>query len=59
MALLERFRGQSVADIISVVAAEQPRHPLFDPRDRRLSYGQVDAHPARSPARSRAGDREG
>jgi fatty-acyl-CoA synthase len=44
MALVERFRGQSVAGIISSVAGEQPRHPCLILGDRRYSYGQVDAH---------------
>jgi fatty-acyl-CoA synthase len=44
MALLERFRGQSVASIISAVADDQPRHPCLILGDRRYSYGQVDAH---------------
>jgi fatty-acyl-CoA synthase len=44
MALFERFRGQSVADIIATVAAEQPRHPCLILGDRRYTYGQVDAH---------------
>jgi fatty-acyl-CoA synthase len=44
MALSERFRGQSVADIISAVAGQQPRHPCLVLGDRRYTYGQVDAH---------------
>jgi len=44
MALSERFRGQSVAGIISTVAGEQPRHPCLVLGDRRYSYGQVEAH---------------
>jgi fatty-acyl-CoA synthase len=44
MALLERFRGQSVASIISAVADDQPRHPCLILGDRRYSSGQVDAH---------------
>ncbi|MEX2583412.1 MAG: AMP-binding protein [Gemmatimonadota bacterium] len=43
MALVERFRGQSVAGIISSVAGEQPRHPCLILGDRRYTYGQVDA----------------
>ncbi len=44
MALSKRFRGHSVADIISSVAGEQPRHPFLILGDRRYTYGQVDAH---------------
>ena len=44
MALLERFRGQSVSDVISAIAGEQPRHPCLILGERRFSYGQVDAH---------------
>lgn len=44
MALLKRFRGRSVADIISTVAEEQPRHPCLVLGDRRYTYGQVDAY---------------
>ena len=43
MALSERFRGQSVAGVISAVAGEQPRRPCLILGDRRLSYGQVEA----------------
>ena len=43
MALSERFRGQSVAGIISTVASERPRHPCLVLGDRRYSYGQVEA----------------
>jgi fatty-acyl-CoA synthase len=43
MALSERFRGQSVADLVAAVAGEQPRHPCLVLGDRRYSYGQVDA----------------
>ncbi len=44
MALSKRFRGHSVADILTAVAGEQPRHPCLILGDRRYSYGQVDAH---------------
>lgn len=44
MALFKRFRGRSVADIITTVAGEQPRHPCLVLGDRRYSYGQVDAY---------------
>jgi fatty-acyl-CoA synthase len=44
MALFERFRGQSVAGIISTVAGEQPRHPCLILGDRKCSYGLVEAH---------------
>jgi fatty-acyl-CoA synthase len=44
MALFERFRGQSVANILSTVAGDQPRHPALILGDRRYSYGQIDAH---------------
>lgn len=43
MALSERFRGQSVAGIISTIAGEQPRHPCLVLGERRYTYGQVDA----------------
>lgn len=44
MALSQRFRGHSVADVISSVAAEQPRHPCLILGDRRYTYGQVEAY---------------
>ncbi|MEX0912290.1 MAG: AMP-binding protein [Gemmatimonadota bacterium] len=44
MALFERFRGQSVAGVISTVAGDQPRHPCLILGDRSYTYGQVDAH---------------
>lgn len=44
MALSQRFRGYSVADVISSVAAEQPRHPCLILGDRRYTYGQVEAY---------------
>lgn len=43
MALSERFRGQSVAGIISTIAGEQPQHPCLAIGERRFTYGQVDA----------------
>lgn len=43
MALSERFRGRSVAEILAARAAESPQHPLVILGDRQLSYGQVDA----------------
>lgn len=43
MALSERFRGQSVAGVISTVASGQPRHPCLVLDERRYTYGQVDA----------------
>lgn len=43
MALFERFRGQSVAGIVSARAEEDPRHPCLVMGDRVLSYGQVEA----------------
>ncbi|MDR0786726.1 MAG: AMP-binding protein [Gemmatimonadota bacterium] len=46
MALSQRFRGHSVADVISSVAREQPRHPCLILGDRRYTYGQVDAYSA-------------
>jgi fatty-acyl-CoA synthase len=44
MALSKRFRGHSVADILTAVAGEYPRHPCLVLGDRRYSYGQLDAH---------------
>ncbi|HET8654203.1 MAG TPA: AMP-binding protein [Longimicrobiaceae bacterium] len=46
MALSERFRGQSVADILSQRSAEAPQHPFVVLGERRLSYGQVEARAA-------------
>ena len=43
MALSERFRGRSVADALSLRAAEAPNHPFVVLGDRRLTYGQVEA----------------
>lgn len=43
MALAERFRGRSVAEVLSVRAAEAPDHPMVVLGDRRLTYGQVEA----------------
>lgn len=43
MALSERFRGKSVAEVISLVAGESPRQTCLVLGDRRLTYGQVDA----------------
>ncbi|HET7322349.1 MAG TPA: AMP-binding protein [Longimicrobiaceae bacterium] len=46
MALSERFRGQSVSDILSQRAAEAPDHPFVVLGERRLSYSQVEARAA-------------
>jgi fatty-acyl-CoA synthase len=43
MAPSERFRGRSVADILTASAAEYPRHPFLVLGNRRLTYGQVEA----------------
>jgi fatty-acyl-CoA synthase len=43
MALSERFRGRSVAEILAARAAESPQHPLVGLGERQLSYGQVEA----------------
>ncbi len=43
MALFERFRGQSVASIISAAAESDPRRPCLVLGDRVLTYGQVEA----------------
>lgn len=43
MALAERFRGRSVAEVLSIRAAEAPDHPMVVLGDRRLTYGQVEA----------------
>ncbi len=43
MALSERFRGRSVAEILAARAAESPQHPLVVLGERQLSYGQVEA----------------
>jgi fatty-acyl-CoA synthase len=42
MALSERFRGRSVADILEARAGEAPEHPFVVWGDRRLTYEQVD-----------------
>ena len=43
MALAERFRGRSVAEVLSVRASEAPQHPMVVFGERRLTYGQVEA----------------
>ena len=43
MALAERFRGRSVAEVLSTRAAEAPDHTMVVAGDRRLTYGQVEA----------------
>ena len=42
MALAERFRGRSVAEVLRVRAAEAPDHPMVVFGERRLTYGQVE-----------------
>jgi fatty-acyl-CoA synthase len=42
MALSERFRGRSVADILAERAAETPEHPFIVLGDRRLTYGEAE-----------------
>lgn len=43
MALSERFRGRSVADILTDRAAENSGHVFIVSGDRRLTYGQVES----------------
>ena len=43
MALAERFRGRSVAEVLSVRASEAPNHAMVVLGDRRLTYGQVES----------------
>jgi fatty-acyl-CoA synthase len=43
MALRDRFNGLSVAEALSLRAQEDPRRPFVVFRERRLSYGQLDA----------------
>ncbi len=42
MALEERIRGRSVAEVLEMQAAESPDRVFLRFRDRRLSYGQVN-----------------
>jgi fatty-acyl-CoA synthase len=44
MALYERYRGQSVADVLTTVAGDDPGHPCVALGERVYSYGQVEAH---------------
>ncbi len=43
MALVERVRGRSVAGVLESRAAEEPDRVFLRYRDRKLTYGQVDA----------------
>lgn len=43
MALSERFRGRSVAEVLAQRAAEDPRHTAVALGDRRMTYGQLEA----------------
>jgi fatty-acyl-CoA synthase len=46
MALLERFRGRSVAEVLASRATDDPQQTFVVLGDRRLSYGQVEAEAA-------------
>jgi fatty-acyl-CoA synthase len=43
MALRERFRGQSVADILAARASEHSQRTFIVQGDQRFTYGQIDA----------------
>jgi fatty-acyl-CoA synthase len=43
MALSERFRGCSAAEVLEARATEDPQHPMVVLGSRRLTYGQVNA----------------